>query len=114
MENGHYSALEVARSISEALVDLGVGESREPAAFTTEECDKFFGVRRSSQNFSPSDANNRILFIPMPFLQKLWPFLATNSYARADRSRALGWKPTRGKEEFLANVKQEVEAFLPK
>jgi len=49
-----------------------------------------------------------------PFLQKLWPFLATNSYARADRSRALGWKPTRGKEDFLANVKQEVEAFLPK
>jgi len=86
--NGQYSALEVARTISEALVDLGSGESREPAAFTTEEADKFFG--------------------------KLWPFLATNSYARADRSRALGWKPRRGKEDFLVNVKQEVEAFLPK
>jgi hypothetical protein len=44
-ENGQYSALEVARAISETLVDLGVGKSREPAAFTAEECEKFFGVR---------------------------------------------------------------------
>jgi len=86
--NGQYSALEVARAISEALVDLGAGQSREPAVFTPEEVDKFFG--------------------------RISPFHATNCYARADRSRALGWKPTRGKEEFLANVKQEVEAFLPK
>lgn len=44
-ENGQYSALEVARAISENLVDLGAGESREPAAFTAEESEKFFGVR---------------------------------------------------------------------
>jgi len=49
--NGQYSALEVACTISEALVDLGAGESREPAAFTTEEADKFFGVCRFSQVF---------------------------------------------------------------
>jgi len=44
-ENGQYSAVEVARVISETLMDLGAGESREPAAFTTEESEKFFGVR---------------------------------------------------------------------
>jgi len=44
-ENGQYSALEVARAISESLVDLGAGESREPAAFTAEESKEFFGVR---------------------------------------------------------------------
>ncbi|KIM42989.1 hypothetical protein M413DRAFT_443806 [Hebeloma cylindrosporum] len=87
-ENGQYSALEVARAISEKLVDLGVGESREPAAFTAEESEKFFGP--------------------------IWPFLATNSYARGDRSRSLGWKPMRGKEDFFANIKQEVEEFLSK
>ena len=93
--NGQYSALEVARTISEVLVDIGVGESREPAAFTQEEADKFFGVCRFSEVSSPSAANSQILFIPVPFLQKFWPLFGTNSYARADRSRALGWKPTR-------------------
>jgi hypothetical protein len=44
-ENGQYSALEVARAISENLVDLGAGKSREPAAFAAEECEKLFGVR---------------------------------------------------------------------
>jgi len=44
-ENGQYSAVEVARLISETLVDLGAGESRQPAAFTPEESEKFFGVR---------------------------------------------------------------------
>jgi len=53
-----------------------------------------------------------MLFIT--YLQSIWPLFATNSYARADRSRALGWKPKYGKEEFFANVKQEVEGFLTK
>ena len=44
-ENGQYSALEVAYAISENLVDLGAGESREPAVFTAEESKEFFGVR---------------------------------------------------------------------
>ena len=44
-ENGQYSALEVAHAISENLVDLGAGESREPAVFTAEESKEFFGVR---------------------------------------------------------------------
>jgi len=59
--NGQYSAIEVARTISEALVDLGAGESREPAAFTTEETDKFFGVCRFSQILSHPGANSWIL-----------------------------------------------------
>ena len=52
--------------------------------------------------------------LPLHFLQPIWPFLASNSHARADRSRALGWKPKSGKEDFFANIKQEVEGFLPK
>ncbi|KAF8817124.1 NAD(P)-binding protein [Phlegmacium glaucopus] len=86
VENCEYSAIELARAISEALVDLGVGTTREPSAFSQEECDKYFGAA--------------------------WPFLATNSLARADRSRSLGWKPVHGKEALFASVKPDVERLL--
>lgn len=44
-ESCEYSAIGLARAISEALVDLGVGTTREPSAFSQEECEKYFGVR---------------------------------------------------------------------
>ncbi|KAF8817125.1 NAD(P)-binding protein [Phlegmacium glaucopus] len=87
VENCEYSAVELARAISEALVDLGVGTTREPSAFSQEESEKYFG--------------------PV-----IWPFLATNSLARADRSRSLGWKPVHGKEALFASVKPDVELLL--
>ncbi|KAF8158469.1 hypothetical protein B0H34DRAFT_846653 [Crassisporium funariophilum] len=84
-ENCEYSAEEVARAISEALVDLGVGTSREPSAFTEEECGKYW---------------------------KAWTYLATNCYCKADRARALGWKPVHGKEALLASIKPAVALVL--
>ncbi|KDR82445.1 hypothetical protein GALMADRAFT_134061 [Galerina marginata CBS 339.88] len=80
-----YSGIEAAATISEALFELGIGSSSEPSAFSQEELDKYYGP--------------------------IWPFLATNCYARADRSRALGWKPTSTKAEFLANIKAEVKEY---
>ena len=44
-ENCEYSGIELARAISEALVDLNIGTTREPSAFSQEECEKYFGVR---------------------------------------------------------------------
>ncbi|KAF9485805.1 NAD(P)-binding protein [Pholiota conissans] len=86
VENFLYSGLEVAQKISEALVELGIGSTREPSAFSQEELEKNFG----------------------PF----WPLLSTNSHAQADRGRALGWVPKRStKEAFLANVKEEVAFY---
>ncbi|KAF8956984.1 hypothetical protein BDZ97DRAFT_1670608 [Flammula alnicola] len=88
VENTVYSGLEVGRAISEALVDLGIGTSREPNALSQEECVTFYG--------------------------NLWPLLATNSLVKADRGRALGWNPKQGKAEFIASVKPEVAALLAK
>ncbi|KAF8904777.1 hypothetical protein CPB84DRAFT_1895995 [Gymnopilus junonius] len=85
-ENFDYSGLEAAQAISEALFDEGVASSKETSPFTQEELEKNFG----------------------PF----WPMLATNCYAKADRSRAIGWKPTGTKADFSANLKAEVKEFL--
>jgi nucleoside-diphosphate-sugar epimerase len=84
-ENSEFSAIEVAQTISEALFELGVASSKEPSACSQEELDKFG-----------------------PF----WLIFAANCYARADRSRALGWKPTGTKDDFLAHIKAEVKELL--
>ncbi|CAA7267190.1 unnamed protein product [Cyclocybe aegerita] len=84
-ENLEFAFIEEATAISEALVELGVGNSREPSAFTVEE----------EKNFGP-----------------VLPYIATNCYAKGDRGRALGWKPQFGKEAYLAYVKSQVKVYL--
>lgn len=84
-ESSEYTGYEIAKATSEALVELGVSQPHEPTAFKPEELDEYFGI--------------------------FWPFLSTNSRARADRSRALGWKPTHGKDALLASIKPEVEYY---
>ncbi|PPR05405.1 hypothetical protein CVT24_008019 [Panaeolus cyanescens] len=81
----HYSYLEMANTISEALVELGIGEHREANALSEEEVQKHIGG--------------------------FWRLLAGNSYVKAERARLLGWKPRAGKEEFLADIKTEVTHF---
>ncbi|KAJ2933382.1 hypothetical protein H1R20_g3697, partial [Candolleomyces eurysporus] len=82
VENLEYSAYEIAEAIGQALVELGVADTAEPNAFSEEELTQIFG--------------------------NLWPLLATNSRARGDRSRGLGWKPVDGKEALIQNVKDNV------
>ncbi|CAA7267188.1 unnamed protein product [Cyclocybe aegerita] len=86
-ENLEFSFIEEAAAISEALVELGVGNSREPSPFTVEEGEKYFG----------------------PFLL---PVIGANCYAKGDRGRALGWKPQLGKEAYLEYVKSQVKVYL--
>ncbi|KAJ3516694.1 hypothetical protein NLJ89_g966 [Agrocybe chaxingu] len=86
-ENGEYTAIELATAISEALVDLGVGNTREPSPFTIEE--------EASKVFEP-----------------VRQYFGTNCHPRADRARALGWKPKAGKTEFLQNAKAEVKFYV--
>lgn len=105
-ENCEYSGIELARVISEALVEFGIGTSKEPSAFTQAELDTFFGVRIISSSFHDHFVDYRI------FSQPIWPLLATNSYAKGDRSRALGWNPKSTKKDFLENVRLETKAFL--
>lgn len=46
-ENDEYTMVQLAKAISEALVDLNLGTSGEPKPFTPEENTTFFGVRIS-------------------------------------------------------------------
>ncbi|KAJ3491669.1 hypothetical protein NLJ89_g11314 [Agrocybe chaxingu] len=85
-ENFQFSFIEEAAAISEALVELGVGSSREPSVFTAEEGEKYFGP--------------------------LFPFIGSNTYAKGDRGRALGWKPQIGQEAYLEYVKSQMKVYL--
>lgn len=44
-ESGEHNMYEVGQAVSQALVDVGKGKSREPTTFTQEEIDKYFAVR---------------------------------------------------------------------
>ncbi|KAF5382083.1 hypothetical protein D9615_004318 [Tricholomella constricta] len=84
-ENGEHNLYEVGKAVGKALVEIGKAKSDEPTTFTKEEIDKYFGGS---------------------------PYLGSNSRCRANRSRAIGWKPTKTTADMLASVKLEVEASL--
>ncbi|KAF9042574.1 NAD(P)-binding protein [Hymenopellis radicata] len=89
-ENGEHELLDVSKGLGVVLNDLGIG-SAEPQTFTPEEATHpLFGSR---------DYNLEIL--------------GTNTRCRADRSKAIGWKPSRGTDALLASVRREVQALLP-
>jgi len=83
-ENGEYKLYDVAKAYSQALYDLGKGKSPEPTSFTAEEAQKYFGG----------------------------PWLGSNTRSKAERARALGWKPTKTTKELLESIKPEVEAIV--
>ncbi|KAI0789836.1 hypothetical protein C8Q75DRAFT_762663 [Abortiporus biennis] len=89
-ENGEHTWYELCKEISKALYELGRGKIPEPTAFTTDELVKYFG----SEMFGY--------------------FFGTNSRCRANRGRALGWKPTRTTADMLASIKAEVERVIAK
>ncbi|KAG6901123.1 hypothetical protein C0995_000372 [Termitomyces sp. Mi166 len=84
-ENDEYTLYQIGKTISEVLVEMGKGKSPEPTTFSKEEIDKYFGGSA---------------------------YLGTNSRCRANRSRAIGWKPTKTTADMLASIKPEVTASL--
>ncbi|KAF8066914.1 NAD(P)-binding protein [Lyophyllum atratum] len=82
-ENGEHTLYEVGKAMSEYLVAIGKGKSGEPTTFTQQELDKYFEGS---------------------------PYLGSNSRCRANRSRAIGWKPVKTTVDMLASVKAEVDA----
>jgi len=84
-ENGEHSLYEVGKAVGQALVELGYSKDPEPTTFTKEDIDKYFGG---------SD------------------YLGSNSRCRANRSRSIGWKPTKTKEDMLASIKPEIESMI--
>ncbi|KZV77138.1 hypothetical protein PENSPDRAFT_645414 [Peniophora sp. CONT] len=84
-ENGSYPMIDACKAYSQALYDAGKGRSPEPESFSQKELED------------------------IGFLVK---YIGASSVCRADRGRALGWKPVLGTDAFLASLKPEVEALL--
>ncbi|KDQ64980.1 hypothetical protein JAAARDRAFT_118161 [Jaapia argillacea MUCL 33604] len=84
-ESDEYLFYDLAKTVAQVLVELGRGSSEEPTPFSREEIDKYFaGVSGSA-------------------------YLGSNSRARAERSRSLGWRPVKRTTDLLLSVKPEVE-----
>ena len=79
-ENGEHTLYQVSETIGKILVNLGKAQDPTPTPFSEEEVRKYF----------PKGTT-----------------LGGNSRCRADRSRAIGWKPKRTTKDMLASIKQE-------
>lgn len=80
-ENGEYVMHDLVVAITHALHSRGKSMAPTPTAFTMDEIKHYFP--------------NGTMF-------------GANSRCRADRSRAIGWRPKKGPEEILANVEEEI------
>ncbi|RPD82721.1 NAD-P-binding protein [Lentinus tigrinus ALCF2SS1-7] len=89
-ENGEHSWYQISKAIGEAFVALGISNDDEPTSFTLEDFEKYFGGERWG-----------------------W-YSGTNSRCRANRARALGWKPKYTAEDMLKSIRPEVEAITKK
>ncbi|PCH43206.1 NAD(P)-binding protein [Wolfiporia cocos MD-104 SS10] len=86
-ENGEHSWYEISKAISVALVELGVSKSEEPTPFTKEELIKYWGD------------------------EDVGLYSGSTSRCRADRARAIGWKPEYTTADMVKSIKPEVEAI---
>ncbi|KAA1475299.1 NAD(P)-binding protein [Dentipellis sp. KUC8613] len=84
-ENGEFPMIVVCKEIAKILYDMGKAKSPEPTPFTHDEILKYFGGYT----------------------------LSTNARARADRGRALGWKPVKTTADLLASLRPEAEVYVP-
>ncbi|KAI1792972.1 NAD(P)-binding protein [Ganoderma leucocontextum] len=89
-ENGEHHWLDISKAIGQAMSELGLSDNPEPTAFTVDELKRYWGNEEMG-----------------------W-YSGTNSRARADRGRALGWKPKYTTQDMLASIKPEVELFANK
>ena len=80
-ENGEHELYDVGESIGQAMVALGKTSNPVPTPFTEQEYKKNRGLSG----------------------------LGTNARCRADRSKAIGWKPKMGTKDMLASIKPEMQ-----
>ncbi|KAJ8585975.1 NAD(P)-binding protein [Rhizopogon salebrosus TDB-379] len=83
-ENGEYSVGELSQAIAKLLYETRLGRSPEANVFTDDELTKYFGGR----------------------------WLGTNSRARAERARLIGWNPTHDVNSLYASLKPELEEIV--
>lgn len=85
VENGEYSAIDAANKIGQVLFEKKAVETQEVNQFSGEEVSKYLGSHG-------------------------WLVFGGNSRCKAERSRQLGWQPTRS--EFFECIEAEAEAIL--
>jgi len=86
-ENGEYLLYDVAKGVALALVEAGKSQSAEPTSFTEEELEKWLGAT----------------YVKV---------IGGNSRCIGNRSREIGWRPTKTTLDFLANIRSELNDYL--
>lgn len=106
-ENGEHSWYDISKAIGRAMVELGLSKSDEPTTFTDEELEKYFG-----SVVCPYTPSVSLLTVADSCSQEMGNYWGSNSRARANHSRSLGWKPKYTSADMIASIKPEVEAIL--
>ena len=86
-ENGEHSWYGISRAIGDAMVARGLASDPEPTTFSKAELVTYFGSEAAGL------------------------YSGTNARCRAERGRALGWKPTHTSKDMLASIAAEVETY---
>jgi len=89
-ENGEHTWYDISKEIARVFVELGLGGTDEPTAFTDEELVKYWGSL---------DMGN---------------YSGTNSRCRADRGRSIEWKPAYITKDMIASIKPTVQWLVEK
>lgn len=90
------------------MVKYKLTDNPEPTTFSKDEIDKYFGGVRTSFRLHALYADRILLF----HLQS--NYLGSNSRARGDRSRQIGWRPKYEAEDFFRSLDEEVKVTLSK
>lgn len=91
------------------MVKYKLTDNPEPTTFSKEEIDKYFGGVRIVSILSSMRVADRSF---IPAYQS--DYLGSNSRARGDRSRRIGWKPKYEAEDFFRSLDAEVKVTLSK
>ncbi|CAL1702856.1 unnamed protein product [Somion occarium] len=87
-ENGEHTWCELSRAIGVALRQLGISKNIEPTSLNEEEVAKYGGTLEGGYA------------------------LGTNARCRANRARALGWRPTKTTNDMLDSLKAQSQALI--
>ncbi|KAI0342692.1 NAD(P)-binding protein [Trametopsis cervina] len=87
-ENGEHPWYDISKEIGRLFVQRGFSKTAEPTAFSVEELIKYFG----SEEFGNS--------------------YGSNSRARANHSRSIGWAPRLTSSDMLKSIEAELDAIL--
>lgn len=102
-ENGEFTHRQFVDAVSSVLVAKGLVKQAEPMPFAEDEYKQMPLVS--------CDSITDQFFVFKFFLIQLG-FFGTNARSRADRSRALGWRPIETEKDMLNSIEPELDALM--